>query len=116
MKTAASELENVALKRECHNYKIPDITLSPYIRTPYDDVGSFEQDVCHGDATREDLLCLVFEWMETDLQPLPSNKYRHDSPLRKTISKSLLSALDLFQRYNTIHTGRRFISRGVITY
>lgn len=106
VKTAVAELENVALKREYNNYKIPDIASSPYIRTLYDAVGSFEEDVRQGDAAAEDPLCLVFEWMETDLQSLPSHQYRRDSRLPKIISKSVLSALDIFKRYNATHTGK----------
>jgi hypothetical protein len=60
VKTAVDELENVALKQEYNNYKIPDIASSPYIRTLYDTVGSFE-DVRHSGAAVEDLLCLVLE-------------------------------------------------------
>jgi hypothetical protein len=67
VKTAASDVEYVALKREYNNYKIPDIASSPYIRALYDAVSSFEQGVCQGGAAAEDPLCLVFEWMETDL-------------------------------------------------
>jgi hypothetical protein len=105
VKTAVGELENVALKREYNNYKIPDIASSPYIRTLYDTVGSFE-DVRHGGAAVEDPLCLVLEWMETDLQSLSSHQYRCDSRLPKVISKSVLSALDTFKRYNAAHTGK----------
>lgn len=105
VKTTVGELENVALKREYNNYKIPDIASSPYIRALYDAVGSFEEDIRHGGAAVEDPLCLVFEWMETDLQSLSSHQYRHDSQLPKIICKSVLSALDIFKRYNAAHTG-----------
>jgi hypothetical protein len=114
VKTAVGELENVALKREYNNYKIPDIASSPYIRTLYDAVGSFEEDVRQGGAAAEDPLCLVFEWMETDLQSLSSHQYRRDSRLPKIISKSVLSTLDIFKRYNATHTGKYAASSSVI--
>jgi hypothetical protein len=106
VKTAVGELENVALKREYNNYKNPDIASSPYIRTLYDAVGSFEGNVRQDVAAAEDPPCLVFEWLETDLQSLSSHQYRGSSRLPKVVSKSVLSALDIFRRYNTIHTGK----------
>ncbi|RDL42155.1 uncharacterized protein BP5553_02134 [Venustampulla echinocandica] len=90
VKTAVAELENAALKREYNNYKIPDIASSPYIRTLYNALGSFEEDVRQCDAAAEDPLCLVFECLETDLQSLSSHQYRRDSRLPKIISKSVL--------------------------
>ncbi|KAH6724209.1 kinase-like domain-containing protein [Leptodontidium sp. MPI-SDFR-AT-0119] len=104
VKTAVGELENISLKREYNNYKNPDIASSPYIRTLYDAVGPFEEDVRQDGAAEEDPPCLVFEWMETDLRSLSSPQYRDGSRLPKTVSKSVLSALDIFGRYNTVHT------------
>lgn len=106
VKTAFGELENVALKREYNNYTNPDIDSSPYIRTLYDAVGSFEDEVLPDSTASEGPPCLVFEWMETDLRSLPFHQYRDGSPLPKINSKSGLSALDIFRRSNTIHTGR----------
>lgn len=104
VKTAVGELERVALRREYNHYKNPDIASSPYIRTLYDTVGSFEGNV-RPDST-ENQPCLVLEWMETDLRSLSSYQYRDGSCLPKLVSKSVLSALDIFRRNNTIHTGR----------
>lgn len=87
VKTALGELEHVALKREYNNYKIPDFASSPYIRSLYDAVGSFEEDIRQDGAVAEDPPCLVFEWMETDLQSLLSHKYRCDSTLPNIVYK-----------------------------
>lgn len=106
VKTALGELEYVALKREYKNYRNPDIASSSYIRTLYDAVGFFEDELLQDGSATEGPPCLVFEWMETDLRSLPSHQYRDDSSLPKLISKSVLSALDVFKRYNTIHTGK----------
>ena len=105
VKTAVGELENVALKREHYNYKIPDIASSPYIRTLYGAAGSFEGNINHVGAAAEHPPCLVFEWMETDLQSLTSHQYRRDARLPRIISKSVLSALDIFKRFDVTHTG-----------
>lgn len=115
VKTVVCELENVALKREYNNYKNPDISSSPYIRTLYDVVGPFEE-VRHDGAANatEDSLCLVFDWMETDLRALSSHQYRRGSRLPNSVSKSVLSTLDIFRRYNTIHTGKCSTSLSVI--
>lgn len=72
VKTAVGELENISLKREYNNYKNPDIASSPCIRTLYDAVGPFKEDVRQDGAAAEDPPCLVFEWMETDLRSLSS--------------------------------------------
>lgn len=106
VKTAVGELENVALRREYGVYKIPDIAASPYIRTLYDSIGSFEGDARHGGDAAGEPLCLVFEWMETDLQSVSSRQHRRDSRLPKTISKSVLSALSVFTRRSAVHTGK----------
>jgi hypothetical protein len=116
VKTAESDLESVALNREYHRYKTFDIASSPFIRTLYDSVGSFEGSVGKGDAAMEDPRCLVFEWMETDLRSVPSQRFRCGSNLPKIVSKSVLSALDLFRRFKLTHTGKystsgRFIDR-----
>ena len=105
VKTAESDLENAALSREYHGYKISDIASSPFVRTLYDSVGSFDGSVGEGDAAMEDSLCLVFEWMKTDLRLVSSHRFRRDSKLPKIVSKSVLSALDLFKGYKLIHTG-----------
>ena len=110
VKTALSYLENVALKREYNNYKTPDIGSSPYIRTLYDAVGSFEGEVLQDSTAAEGPRCLVFEWMDTDLRSVSSHQYRDGSSLPKMISQSVLSALDIFKRHNTIHTGKRSAS------
>src|SRR4051794_31328138 len=94
------------MKREYNNYKNLDIALSPYIRTLYDVVGPFEGEIRQDDAAAGDSLCLIFEWMETDLRSLSSHQYRVDSRLPKTVSKSVLSALDIFRRYNIINTDK----------
>ncbi|KAK0103329.1 hypothetical protein ONS95_005358 [Cadophora gregata] len=57
VKTAVAELETVALKREYSNYKIPDVASSPYIRTLYDAVGSFENYGRQDGAAAEDSCC-----------------------------------------------------------
>lgn len=107
---AVGELENVALRCEYNNSKNPDIASSPYIRTFYDAIGSFEEDVHQDSTATENPPCLVFEWMETDLRSLSSLQYRDGSPIPKIISKSVLSALESFKRNNIIHTGRHSAS------
>lgn len=104
VKTAVGELESVALRREYNHYKNPDIASSPYIRTLYDVVGPSEGNMRQYGT--ESQPCLIFEWMETDLRSLSSHPYRDGSFLPKIVSKSVLSALDIFRRYNIIHTGR----------
>jgi hypothetical protein len=114
VKTAASRLENVSLNREHNIYHMPDIASSPYIPALYDTVGSFEvEELSRFGVPAKDPSCLVFEWMETDLHSLSSYQYRRNSRLPKIISKSVLSALDMFRRYNGTYTGKHSVSSSV---
>lgn len=106
VKTAASELESVALNREYQRYQVPDIASNPYIRNLYDTVGMFEGGMGDGTEVAEEPPCLVLEWMDTDLRCLPSQQFRHASHLPKIVSRSVLSALDVFKKHNLMHTGK----------
>ena len=100
--------EKTCLKRELHNYKLPAVASCPYIRTLYDVIGPGRDDAKVDNATTEDPLCMVFEWMDHDLRTVPSDQYRRNSNLPKIIAKSVLSALALLKtQYGAVHTGKR---------
>jgi hypothetical protein len=97
VKSAATNDEDIALKREYRNYGIFEITSSPYIRTLYDTVQSYEN--------QRDPSCLIFEWMDLDLRSVPANRFRGDPRLPRVVSKAVLSGLKLFKMLNVVHTG-----------
>lgn len=108
LKTAQTELERVALRREYQRYQIPGIASSQFIRVLYDSVGSFVVGGCPP--------CLVFEWMDTDLRSVPSRLSCGGSSLPKVVSKSVLSALEVFRREKVVHTGKYFCLLAAICF
>lgn len=100
VKSATTSDEKMALRREYRNYGIFAIASCPYIRTLYDTVR------LHDDQS--DLPCLVFEWMDLDLRSVPAHRFRGDSRLPRVVSKGVLSALELFKKFNAVHTGKLF--------
>ena len=98
----------IALRRERHNYTLPEISSSRYIRALYDVSGSDPIDVQKLDGSaEEEPPCLIFEWMEHDLRSVHSDQYRQNSDLPKNIAKSVLSALHVIgSQYKATHTGR----------
>jgi serine/threonine protein kinase len=99
VKSAATNDEKIALKREYRNHRIFEIASCPYIRTLYDTVPSNEDQ--HNSP------CLVFEWMDLDLRSVPANRFRGDPRLPRVVSNAVLSALKLFKMLNAVHTGNR---------
>jgi hypothetical protein len=97
VKTAATEHEQISLKREHHNYKLDKIATSPFIRTLYDTV-QLEQNA-------DDQSCLVFEWMDHGLNSVPAWEFRSHPTLPRVVSKTVLSALDTLKTLNATHTG-----------
>ena len=99
IKTPAAAELMVVFEREKHNYELPGIAASPYIRSLVDVVDS---------NTDTNLVsqppCMVFEWMDTDIWHLPSEQYR-SSKLPKIIAKSLLRALVTIKEQGGTHTG-----------
>lgn len=67
IKTAVTEGEKMCLTRECHNYGFSEIASSPFIRALCDTVWS-NQD-------RDNPACLVFEWMDHDLESVTVPKF-----------------------------------------
>jgi hypothetical protein len=101
IKSAVTNDENIALKREYRNHMITEIASCPYIRTLYDTVRSNEN--------QHDPGCLVLEWMDLDLRSVQANRFRGDPRLPKVVSKAVLSALELFKKLNVVHTGGLFV-------
>jgi hypothetical protein len=99
VKSAATNDEKIALKREYRNHRIFEIASCPHIRTLYDTVRSNEDQ--HNSP------CLVFEWMDLDLRLVPANRFRGDPRLPRVVSNAVLSALKLFKMLNAVHTGNR---------
>jgi hypothetical protein len=97
VKSAATDDEKIALKREYRNYRVPEIASCPYIRTLYDIVRPSDDP--------QELPYLIFEWMDLDLRSVPANQFRGDQKLPKTVFKAVLSALKLFKKLNAVHTG-----------
>jgi len=97
VKSAATNDEKMPLNREYRNHKIPEIASCPYIQTLYDIVRP------NDDTT--DPPHLIFEWMDLDLRSVPAARFRGDPKLPKVVSKAVLSALKVFKKLNTVHTG-----------
>jgi hypothetical protein len=97
VKSAATNDEKIALKREYRNHKIFEIASCPYIRTLYDTVRSNED--------QQNSSCLVLEWMDLDLRSVPANRFRGDPRLPRVVSNAVLSALKLFKMLKAVHTG-----------
>ena len=98
--------EKTCLRRERDNYNLPAVTSCQYIRTLYDVVGQDVDAVQNSGTAADDALCLVFKWMEHELQTVPSDEFRQNSNLPKIIARSVLSALALLKtEYNAVHTG-----------
>lgn len=47
---------------------------------------------------------MVFEWMDTDLWQLPSKRFRSGSELPRTVARSLLNALAVFEDEDGVNT------------
>ncbi|RAK99855.1 kinase-like protein [Aspergillus ibericus CBS 121593] len=95
IKTAIGDLERVALRREYSNYQINAFASNQYIRTMYEAIGPIDST----DTSPH----LVFEYMDTVLRKVPSNKFR-DTELPRNISKSVLSALEVMRSQEMVHT------------
>ena len=108
IKSAATNDERIALKREYSNYKILEIASCPYIRALHDTVRSNED--------QHDPGCLVFEWMDLDLRSVQANRFRGDPRLPKVVSKAVLSALGRFKKLSVVHTGKLFVSHLYFQY
>lgn len=106
VKTAVGEVDRAVLKREYNNYIVPDIGSSLYVRSMYEAIGRFEDNSPEQqrNSITQNPLYLVFEWMDTDLRSVLPHNFRSDSDLPRLVSKSVLSALDLFKEYRTTHT------------
>jgi hypothetical protein len=85
------------LRREYHNYSFSEITSSPFIRALYDTVWSNENQ---GSPS-----CLVFEWMDHDLESVTAPKFRGSPLISKVVAKAVLSALTVFKTLNAVHKG-----------
>lgn len=69
VKSAITNDEIFALKREYRNYQNPAIASCPYVRTLYDVIRQSE-------AQEDSVPSLVFEWMDHDLFLTPANVFR----------------------------------------
>lgn len=47
---------------------------------------------------------MVFEWLDTDLWQLPSKPFRSGSELPRTVARSILEALAVFDGEEGVHT------------
>jgi hypothetical protein len=51
------------------------------------------------------IMCMVFEWMDTDLWQLPSESFRSSSKLPRRVTRSVLEALAVLDELGGVHTG-----------
>ncbi|KAH9862808.1 hypothetical protein J1614_010901 [Plenodomus biglobosus] len=96
VKTAVTEGEKMCLTREYHNYGINEISSSPFIRALRDTIWS--------KPDQDGPSCLVFEWMDQDLESVPAPTFRGSPKLPKVVSKAVLSALSVFKTLDAVHT------------
>lgn len=47
---------------------------------------------------------MIFEWMDSDLWQIPSKSFRSGSRLPRIIARSVLNALDVFDKEDGVHT------------
>jgi serine/threonine protein kinase len=87
----------MCLTREYHNYGFSEIASSPFIRALRDTVWS-NQD-------RDNPSCLVFEWIDQDLESVTAPTFRGRPILPKVVSKAVLSALSVLKTLGAVHTG-----------
>lgn len=84
-------------QRESGSYEFDCIRESSYIRNMYEEVDNGTDK------------CMVFEWMDDDLWSIRHQKRPPNSPLPKTISKSVLQALVALSYMDgqgaAVHTG-----------
>ncbi|PWY87908.1 kinase-like protein [Aspergillus sclerotioniger CBS 115572] len=97
IKTAIGDLERAALRREYNTYQINAFSSNRYIRTMYEAIGPIETS--NLDASSH----LVFEYMDTVLRKVPSDKVR-GTTLPRNISQSVLSALEVMRSQRRVHT------------
>ncbi|KAF1946415.1 hypothetical protein EJ02DRAFT_499956 [Clathrospora elynae] len=98
VKTAATAPENMCLRREYRNYRIKNIASSPYIRALCDTV--------QGDGYNDEgPSCLVFEWIDHDLQADTTPEFRSNLALPRAVFTSVLSMLSVLKKLNAVHTG-----------
>ena len=105
--------------RERQTYEVPDIATSPYIRSLVEIIGHFED--IYDSETQHTAIAeepekgaklnpdspppfMVFEWMDTDLWQLPCEPFRSNSSLPRTIARSVLEALAVFESVDGVHT------------
>lgn len=99
VKTAATADEKMCLRRECRNYRIPDVAASQYIRALCDTVQL-------GSSVEADPAYLVFEWMDHDLKAVTAPEFRGKAGLPRAVSRAVLEALSVLKRLGAVHTGR----------
>lgn len=89
----------ITYTREHACYEVEAIARSPYIRAQIDSVG-------HDVETNNNalLLCMVFEWMNTDLWQLSLEEFRSRSQLPRIVARSVLQALAVSQELDGVHT------------
>lgn len=85
--------------RERQYYAADSINQSPYIRSLVEVIG---HDEPIADASPQPQ-CMVYEWMDTDLWQLPSKPFRSGSPLPRTVARSVLNALTVFDKVDGVH-------------
>lgn len=96
VKTAATEIGKICLRREWGNYQIKEIATSPYFRRLHDTI--------YLEKERKDPSCLVFEWMDHDMRGVYVQEFRSDPKLPRIVSKAVLSALDVLRTLQAVHT------------
>lgn len=116
VKTEVGPNSQVSLQRELHNYRLAAVASSQHFRSLHDTFGTDKDDGDDGpvpyDSTTEEPLCMVFEWMDTDMRGVPSYQFRQNANLPRTVAKSVLSALAVLKtKYNAIHAGEFPASR-----
>ena len=98
-KTAIGDLERAALRREYNNYQVHAFASNRYIRTMYEAIGSIES------SNLDTPSHLVFEYMDTIVREVPSDKFRGTN-LPRNLSKSILLALEVMRSQRKVHTGK----------
>ncbi|KAI9843075.1 MAG: hypothetical protein M1837_006620 [Sclerophora amabilis] len=86
--------------RERRCYAFDSIAKSQSIRAMIE-LLNHEEDAVENAHQRQ---CMVFEWMDSDLWQLPSNRFRSGSLLPRIVARSVLQALEVFDGEDGVHT------------
>lgn len=104
IKTAVPGFEHSrdGMIREYNTYQLPGVATSKDVRAMYDVVGTL-QDL--EDKDKDAYPGLVLEWLDTTLQDVPPEQYRHNLVLHHAIIRSVLSSSAVLHDEKLVNTG-----------